>query len=177
MFEEVVTSGDETFPYGIRIFLCYRTDGFPFFLKFGQFIGSYFPVGTVLKSFCFFAQGTLLFQVFVHTFLQGLEELSLFTEELVARFAETFENLHVHFLRSETDGLPFVLKCDDFLRFALPRSKVCQFFVVDGFYDFANYGLLVKIVLFHFLQCFEMLLVTSIYGCRGSFETCPDFVA
>ena len=33
-------------------------------------------------------QGTLLFQVFVHTFLQGLEELSLFTEELVARFAE-----------------------------------------------------------------------------------------
>ena len=63
----------------------------------------------VLQSFCFFAQGTLLFQVFVHTFLQALEELSLFTEELVARFAETFENLHVHFLRSETNGFPFVL--------------------------------------------------------------------
>ena len=54
---------------------------------------------------------------------------------------------------------------DDFLCLIIPGGKVGQCVVIDSFDDFANYRLLVKIMLFSFFQRLEVLLMTAIdYG-------------
>ena len=80
-------------------------------------------------------------------------------------------------MRSKTDGFPFILQSDDFLGLVFPGSEVGKFAVINGLDDFANYGLLVEIMLLGLFQGFKMLLVTAVHSSRSCFEACPYFIA
>ena len=125
------------------MFLGYRPDSFPLFLKFGESVGSSFPVSAVFQGFRFLTQCFFLFQIFVHSFFQALEEFSFFLEEVITRMTETFEYLHIHLLRCKTDCFPFVLQCNYFLSLVFPSRECFQFIIFYRFYDFADNGFLV----------------------------------
>ena len=153
------------------------TDGFPFLLYLHEFVGRGFPVRTVFQCLGLFAEFRFLGQVLSLFLFQAFEECRLFREEPVACATETLENLHVHLLRGETNGTPFLLHLDDLLRLCLPCSRRLDGRQVDGFYFLAECGLVCQVFFFFLLQFLEILLMTFVHGGRCSLEACPDFFA
>lgn len=80
--------------------------------------GCALPVRTVFQCFGFFTQGFFQCEILFHLVLYILVEFAFAVEINVAGCAETFEYLHVRFLRGEADRFPFVLQGNYFLIFS-----------------------------------------------------------
>ena len=102
------------------MFAGYRSDRLPFFLQGDHLFGCALPVRTVFQCFGFFTQGFFQCEILFHLVLYILVEFAFAVEINVAGCAETFEYLHVRFLRGEADRFPFVLQGNYFLIFFFP---------------------------------------------------------
>ena len=90
---------------------------------------------------------------------------SLARKESVACSTEALEDLNVHLLWCEANGLPFCLDVNNLLGMLLPVCSILIFFVADSLYVLTECSLLCEVLLFTSTQVVEMLLMALVDDC------------
>ena len=159
------------------MFLWNRTDTVPFFLQRNQFVSCFLPISTSFQSLCFLHQFHFLLEVVAHVLAHSFKIFCFFGKESITSSTETIVDLLVHLMRSETDGLPFCLKCHNLFTHVVPVSKRLQCIEVVTFDDFTDSSFLVKVLVLFFLARLKIFLMAFVDNCRCILETMPNLFA
>ncbi len=103
--EELVASIEEVLPEQFALFARHNAHGLPFLLQRDELVARLLPFSAVSQFLSLFDEFLLLLEVLwnIATF-SALKNSAFLLKNVVIDGAEALENLHVHLLRSKTDG-------------------------------------------------------------------------